>query len=136
MDKDLIQEKLELLRRCVKRIEDKRPASSQALKNDPDLQDIIALNLMRAVQLCVDIAAHVIADKEVSAPATMGEAFETLTGLGLLDAKLGERMKRAVGFRNIAVHNYQAIDWEIVFSICHKNLDDFRDFTRSISKLL
>ncbi len=136
MDKDLIQEKLELLRRCVKRIEDKRPASSQVLKNDPDLQDIIALNLMRAVQLCVDIAAHVIADKEVSAPATMGEAFETLTGLGLLDAKLGERMKKAVGFRNIAVHNYQAIDWEIVFSICHKNLDDFRDFTRAISKLL
>lgn len=136
MDKDLIQEKLELLRRCVKRIEDKRPASSQVLKNDPDLQDIIALNLMRAVQLCVDIAAHVIADKEVSAPATMGEAFETLTELGLLDAKLGERMKRAVGFRNIAVHNYQAIDWEIVFSICHKNLDDFRDFTRVISKLL
>ena len=49
MDKDLIQEKLELLRRCVKRIEDKRPATSQALQNDPDLQDIIALNLMQAV---------------------------------------------------------------------------------------
>lgn len=78
MDKDLIQEKLELLRRCVKRIEDKRPASSQVLKNDPDLQDIIALNLMRAVQLCVDIAAHVIADKEVSAPATMGRPSKRL----------------------------------------------------------
>jgi uncharacterized protein YutE (UPF0331/DUF86 family) len=37
-------------------------------------------------------------------------------------------MKKAVGFRNIAIHNYDAIDCHIVHSICQRNLNDFRDF--------
>ena len=45
-------------------------------------------------------------------------------------------MKKAVGFRNIAVHNYQEIDWEIVFNICHHKLDDFRTFAQVIVPLL
>ena len=44
-------------------------------------------------------------------------------------------MKKAVGFRNIAIHNYDAIDWHIVHSICQRNLDDFRDFAACILNL-
>lgn len=136
MDRRLIEEKLEALRRCVRRIEDKRPDSAEVLTNDPDLQDIIALNLTRAVQLCVDIAAHAIAEENVPPPGTMAQAFDALAALRILDPELAGRMKKAVGFRNIAVHNYQSIDWQIVHSLCHKQLDDFRRFAASISKLL
>ena len=136
MDRRVIEEKLELLRRRVKRIEDKRPVSADILAADPDLQDIIALNLTQAVHLCVDIAAHLIADTEAQAPATMAEAFDSLAKLGFVDGALAERMKKAVGFRNIAVHNYQAIDWQIVHSICHKHVADFEDFARAVSKRL
>ena len=62
MDKTIIVEKLESLRRCARRIEEKRPASVEDLKTDPDLQDIISLNLTRAVQVAVDIATHILAD--------------------------------------------------------------------------
>jgi uncharacterized protein YutE (UPF0331/DUF86 family) len=48
------------------------------LQEDWDLQDIIALNMTRAVQLCVDIAAHVVAERDQAPPGTMGEAFEHL----------------------------------------------------------
>jgi uncharacterized protein YutE (UPF0331/DUF86 family) len=44
-------------------------------------------------------------------------------------------LKKAVGFRNIVVHNYQEIDWEIVFNICHHKLDDFRAFAQAIVHL-
>jgi uncharacterized protein YutE (UPF0331/DUF86 family) len=136
MDRQLIEEKLELLRRCVKRIEDKRPSSAEVLKADLDLQDIITANLTRAVQVCVDIAAHIIAEREVEAPDSMGKAFETLVRLKVIDSTLGERMMKAVGFRNIAIHNYQVIDWQIVHAICHKELDDFRKFAAAVSALL
>ncbi|MCK5852244.1 DUF86 domain-containing protein [bacterium] len=43
-------------------------------------------------------------------------------------------MIKAVGFRNIAVHTYQDIDWEIVYSIVTKNLDDFVEFAKQITK--
>ncbi len=45
-------------------------------------------------------------------------------------------MKKAVGFRNIAVHNYQNINWEIVFNICHYKLDDFKNFAREIDNVI
>lgn len=136
MDRRLIEEKLEALRQCVGRIEAKRPATVKILAADPDLQDIVALNLTRAVQLCVDIAAHIIADSNVSAPETMSQAFDALVELKIIAPELADRMKKAVGFRNIAVHSYQAIDWEIVHDICHQNLDDFKRFARAVSGIL
>lgn len=71
MDRALIAEKIESLRRCVQRVEANCPATVEDLAADPDAQDIVALNLTRAVQLCVDIAAHILAEQELPAPASM-----------------------------------------------------------------
>lgn len=136
MDRRLIEEKLEALRQCLGRIETKRPVAAKTLTVDADLQDIIALNLTRAVQLCVDVAAHIIADSDAPAPETMAQAFDALVKLKVIEPELADRMKKAVGFRNIAVHSYQAIDWEIVHNICHKNLDDFKFFARAVANAL
>jgi len=128
----ILSEKLESLRRCVARIEEKRAPSAEALLSDPDRQDILALNIMRAVQICVDMAAHVVARHDEPAPATMGEAFDGLQRLGLIDAALCRSLKAAVGFRNVAVHSYQQIDWEIVHAIAWNQIGDFRSFARAI----
>jgi uncharacterized protein YutE (UPF0331/DUF86 family) len=136
VDRRLIEEKLEAVRRCVARIEAKRPQTAQALASDSDLQDILALNLTRAVQLCVDVAAHLIAETDAPAPATMGEAFDRLAAMKVLDPGLATRMKKAVGFRNIAVHNYLAIDWQIVHEIAHKHIEDFRAFASAVANAL
>ena len=135
MDRGVIDDKLERLRRCIQRIEHKRPALLADLVADYDLQDIRSVNLERAIQLCVDIAAHIIAAREISAPTTMAAAFESLQVLQVLSPELATSMKKAVGFRNIVVHNYQEIDWEIVFNICHHKLDDFRAFAQAIVRL-
>lgn len=132
MDRDLIETKLESLRRCIERIAGKTPSSVDQLVHDPDLQDIIALNLQRAVQLSVDVAAHLIAETEAIAPSTMTENFEILQKLQIITPPLAERMAKAVGFRNIAVHSYQAINWNVVYQICQHHLDDFRQFTKSV----
>ncbi len=132
MDRRLILEKLESLRRCVKRIEDKCPDTVEELISNWDLQDIVSLNLTRAVQLCVDISALIIAQTEETPPETMGAAFDTLARLRLLDTDLAIRMKKSVGFRNIAVHNYKSIDWKIVQAICHKHLQDFKAFAEAV----
>jgi hypothetical protein len=55
MDTLILEEKLESLRRCIVRIESKRAESAQQLRADVDRQDILTLNLTRAVQLCVDM---------------------------------------------------------------------------------
>ena len=55
MDNELIEQKLESLRRCLQRIQEKCPSSAEVLTRDIDLQDIVSINLTRAIQLCVDI---------------------------------------------------------------------------------
>ena len=133
MDRDVIEKKLESLRSCLKRIEAKCPADAQSLVGDPDLQDIVALNLSRAVQVCVDISAHLISGMELPAPDTMGQAFDLLAQAGVLTPALASRLKKAVGFRNIAVHSYEAINWHIVHSIAKNHLVDFSEFARVIA---
>jgi uncharacterized protein YutE (UPF0331/DUF86 family) len=134
MDRDVVLHKLESLRRCIKRVEDKTPATCQELVDDYDLQDIIVLNLERAVHISVDIGLHIISDLEIPPPETMAETFVVLEKAEVLDRAVAERMGKAVGFRNTAVHAYQELDWHIVFKIATLHLDDFKDFARQVMK--
>lgn len=133
MDQLIVAQKLESLRRCIRRVEEKTPSDVDQLIQDPDVQDILVLNITRAVQLCVDIGSHVISETDESAPTTMGEVFSTLGNLGAITPVTAESMMKAVGFRNVAVHNYDVINWEIVFAICQKSLVDFRQFAEEIT---
>lgn len=102
MDREVVEQKLESLRRCLLRIETKCPMDAAILVADIDLQDIVSLNLSRAVQISVDIGAHLIAGMEVPPPANMGQIFDLLAQEGVLHNKLASSLKKAVGFRNIA----------------------------------
>lgn len=133
MDQLILAEKLESLRRCISRIDEKRPSRIELLIDNPDIQDILVLNLTRAVQLCVDIGSHIISESDETTPKTMGDVFETLQKLNIISEKTCEQMKKAVGFRNVAIHNYATINWEIVYTISEKSLDDFRAFAKEIS---
>ena len=132
MDQQIILDKLLSLKRCVERIECKVPESSDLLMADFDLQDIISLNLQRAVQVCVDISAHISADFDRRPPSSMAESFEIMKSAGVLSDSLCERMKKSVGYRNIAVHEYATINWRMVFSISTEHLNDFREFSASV----
>lgn len=133
MDREVIEQKLESLRRCLRRIETKCPADATTLVADIDLQDIISLNLSRAVQISVDIGAHLIAGMEVPPPDTMGQTFDLLAQEGVLNIELASSLKKAVGFRNIAVHNYETINWSMVHSIVKYHLADFSEFARIVA---
>lgn len=136
MDREVVEQKLESLRRCLRRIETKCPAEASMLAADIDLQDIISLNLGRAVQISVDIGAHLIAGTEMPPPDTMGQTFDLLAQGGILNKELASRLKKAVGFRNIAVHNYESINWNIVHSIARNHLVDFSEFAGVVSGCL
>jgi uncharacterized protein YutE (UPF0331/DUF86 family) len=136
MDREVVEQKLESLRRCLRRIETKCPTDAAKLAADIDLQDIVSLNLSRAVQISVDIGMHLIAGMEVPPPDTMGQTFDVLAQQGVLSSELAGSLKKAVGFRNIAVHNYESINWDIVHSIVKYHLADFSEFAKVVAMRL
>ena len=121
MDREVVEQKLESLRRCLKRIETKCPSEATTLLADIDLQDI---------------GAHLIAGMEVPPPDTMGQTFDVLAQAGILNNALATSLKKAVGFRNIAVHNYETINWIIVHSIVKNHLADFSEFAKIVATKL
>jgi len=132
MDRDVVMAKLESLHRCVRRLEDKRSATAAELADDVDRQDILAVNLERAVQICVDIAAHVIAEQGGPAPRTMSETFQILGRMNFITPDVAASLQRAVGFRNLAVHQYDRIDWCRVHEMLRDGLSDFRTFAAAV----
>lgn len=133
MDRQVIDQKLESLRRCLVRIQDKCSAHAAELQNNFDLQDIIALNLSRAVQLTVDIGSYIISTMNMPAPETMGQTFEMLAQQNVLPVNVSEQLKKSVGFRSIAFHSYEAIYWQIVHSIVGEHLKDFTEFAKGVA---
>lgn len=131
-NKALIIEKLDTTVRCLERVRDKTPASLQELSLDVDRQDIIILNLERAIQSCVDVATHIVSYTPLSVPNTMAESFEMLAKAKIISAGNAIRMKKAVGLRNILVHEYQKIDWSILWAVITTHISDFQDFIREI----
>ncbi|MBK6854417.1 MAG: DUF86 domain-containing protein [Burkholderiales bacterium] len=136
MDRVVLERKLESLRRCLARVRTRRPATLTELVADVDAQDVLVLNLSRAVQLCVDMAAHLLSELELPPPSTMGETFSRLAEAAMIDPELAQALRKAVGFRNLAVHNYDEIDWAIVFAISTSHLGDFEQFARQVAARL
>ena len=132
MDKLVVEKKIESLRKYLLRVEQRCPDSLEVLLNDLDAQDVLVLNLSRAVQLCVDISLHILSSSEQPVPETMGQAFSELAAEGVISNELSEKMRKAVGFRNIAIHNYEEINWAIVYAIAKEKLIDFKKFSEQI----
>jgi len=132
MNTDVIYYKLEILKRYVDRIKEKTPPESAELIETPDSQDIILMNLQRAVKICVDIAAYILANSNIPPPMSMTDAFYQLFMLEIISKETSEKMQRSVGFRNIAIQEYDDINWEIVFSILCHHVDDFKAYAKEI----
>ena len=101
MDQRVIDEKLESLRRCIKRVETKRPGSPSELEEDIDLQDILSVNLERAIQQCVDIGAHIIASSEEEAPNTMADTFQKLLDMHVFNERNSQNHEKG---RRVSKH--------------------------------
>ena len=86
------------------------------------------LNIQRACETTIDLAMHAISFHKMGLPQSSRDAFVLLEKAGVLSTDLGTRMQRMVGFRNIAVHEYQTINLAVLQSLVTTRLDDFREF--------
>lgn len=131
---DVILNKVTTIERCVNRIHEVYEGNAENLK-DFTKQDSIILNIHRACEASIDLAMHVVSERKLGVPKTSREGFKLLQEAGLIEAHLAKTLMNMVGFRSIAVHDYQALELEILEAILEKHIDDFKDFTKVILQL-
>lgn len=135
MPDDVILNKVANLERCVTRIREVYGGDDANLIANLTSQESILLNLQRACEVSIDLAMHVVKKRRLGVPQDSRDAFELLHGAKLVDRALADSMKRMVGFRNVAIHEYEKLNLEIVKSIITQRLDDFLKFGRQMLRL-
>lgn len=131
---DVVMNKVTTIERCVNRIQEEYAGNVENLKNFTK-QDSIILNIQRACEASIDLAMHLVSTRKLGVPKTSRESFQLLEEAGIVDADLAKTLKNMVGFRNIAVHDYQALELSILEAIIEKHLGDFTKYTTIILKL-
>ena len=106
-DKNIVLGKVGNIQRCLRRIQEVTGLDPQTLDGF-NVQDIFVLNLQRAVQSTIDLAAHIISSEGLGLPNNMKEHFLILQRAGITSESLTSKMISMVGFRNIAIHDYIA----------------------------
>lgn len=128
---DIILNKISVIERCLARVREVYGNDGDNL-DDFTKQDSIVLNIQRACEACIDLAMHIAAANNFGVPQKSREAFDILHANNVITEEIASNMKAMVGFRNIAVHDYQTINTNILKKIIEHHLDDFTSFTKQI----
>lgn len=134
MADDVLLNKAATIERCVARAREEHAAAGADFATDFTRQDAAVLNIQRACEAALDIGQHLIRTERLGVPQSARHVFELLAQAGHIDASLADALKKMVGFRNIAVHDYQALLLPITVDIITHHLDEFLAFTSAILK--
>jgi uncharacterized protein YutE (UPF0331/DUF86 family) len=129
--KDVLLQKTNSIQNCLKRIHDTVHGDLSKLSN-LNVQDIVVLNLQRAIQLIIDMGSYVISIKKLGIPQSLKDVFVILEQNKYLTHSLSANLQKMVGFKNVAVHDYQALDLDILKAAVSKHLKDFENFYTEI----
>lgn len=120
------------IERCVSRAREEYQVDPEGFATNFTRQDAAILNIQRACEAALDMAQHLIRRERLGVPQSARDTFTLLTSAGWISPELADNLKRMVGFRNIAVHDYQTLQLPITVSIIEQHLDEFLDYTRCL----
>jgi len=127
-----IERRLDELSERLARLEPLKDKHRSEFDQDPYLRDIVERNLEIAAQSCIDICHRIISIENARKPTDYYEAILIMGELGVLPVDFSQHLAPMAGFRNILVHEYITVDWDLVYEKLQQldDLDRFREFVR------
>ncbi len=136
VDKTLILRKLSELEEYAGQLKEYGNVTIEQYSRDWRVQRVVERTLQMMIEICVDVAGHIISDRGYRVPTTYADSFRVLYENGVLNKKLFETMAKMAKFRNIIVHHYDKVDTEIVIGILRRDLNDFSAYKDTIINIL
>ncbi len=90
--------------------------------------------LFESIQIIIDIACHIVADKNLGSPKSYADCISLLVINKYLDENLGNKISGMIGLRNLLIHEYGFIDVKKLFEYL-SHLNDIKDFVIKIKNL-
>jgi uncharacterized protein YutE (UPF0331/DUF86 family) len=135
IDRPTLESLLEKLHEYVRRIESME-FSQHELETHIDIQDLLTHRLHTAVEVCIDIAGHLAAGLELPGRQAALDVFELLAANTVISPETAGKMRQARGARNILVHEYADVDYNLIFKTYPEDVDDLKQFAQEIISFL
>lgn len=132
MADDVLLNKAATIERCVARADEEYRKDPATFAADSTRQDAAILNIQRACEACLDMGHAIIRRERLGIPQSARDVFALLARAGWIDTPLAEALQRMVGYRNIAVHDYQTLQLPITIAMIERHLGDFLAFSRAV----
>ena len=132
MADDVLLNKAATIERCVGRAREEYTADPKTFATNFTRQDAAILNIQRACEAALDMGHHIIRRESLGLPQSSRDVFALLVSAHWLEPELAQAMKHMVGFRNIAVHEYQTLQLPITVNIIQSHLDEFLAYSRQM----
>jgi len=129
---DVTINKVAIIERSLKRIKEEYLGHEDVFQNNFTKQDSVVLNINRAIQVAIDLAMHIVRINKLGIPQNSRDVFVMLADANFIKKTTSNLMQKMVGFRNIAIHDYQSLNIEIVITIINDHLNDFKEFISEI----
>lgn len=108
----------------------------EMLETNKERSAAVKYMVQTAVEACANIAEHIIFGLHLGNPVTSKEVFPILAEHNIISHDLSNKLKDAVGLRNILVHLYRQVDLAILTNSATVGLNDLRDFAKAINEFL
>lgn len=125
MADDILINKAATIERCVARAREEYQSDPDGFSHNFTRQDAAILNIQRACETALDMGQHLVRRERLGVPQSSRDVFTLLAQAGWIEPALADSLKRMVGFRNIAVHDYQSLQLPITVNIITLHLDEF-----------
>jgi len=136
ISKDVVNAMIDLIDENIRLIKEIRSQGYDSFSGS--FRDIQAAkhSLQEAIEACLDIGSHIIAEQDFRRPEDYREIFRVLEENGIIDHVLSEKLQEMAQFRNLLVHRYGQIDTRRIYIIMSDDLKDIQEFAKSILKYI
>jgi len=134
VDADILDRKSRASLHHIARLLARRPLDAAALEANEDLWNIVTMDLLQAIQPCIDLALHTVAHDALGLPEGPASAFALLARAGVIDRRLSVEMARAAGLRNLIAHRYGDLRHAEVARAVNDGLDTLRAFLAAVTQ--
>ena len=132
MADDVLLNKAASIERCVARAREEYQFDPASFGSNFTRQDAAILNIQRACEAALDMGQHIIRRESLGLPQSARDVFALLAQAGWITEGLADSMKRMVGFRNVAVHEYQTLQLPITVNIITQHLNEFAQYSTAM----
>lgn len=136
LDPQTVRARLRLLRDAIDDLDRQGEIDADRLREDRDVRRIVERCIEHLVDVAAAINAHVAAAELGRAPHDLAESFDLAGQAGMLPDGLVAELRPSAGMRNVIVHAYLDLDFELVAAAVPRAVDAYTRYVETVARFV